>query len=178
MAEEAVEEGGEEGEGGKKKVGGKKLILFIVLPILILAGAGAGVYFSGLLDPLLGVEQAEGEEGEMAEGEAPVEAVLEPGHYLEVPEMLVSLRSAGRKQKILKLRINLELNEAADQASIEAFMPKIVDNFQVFLRELRVEELEGSQGLYRVKEEMLARVNQAAHPVKVKDVLIGDLLIQ
>jgi len=43
---------------------------------------------------------------------------------------------------------------------------------------LRVEELEGSQGLYRVKEEMLARVNQAAHPVKVKDVLIGDMLIQ
>lgn len=178
MSEE-VEDGGEGGEGGgKKKVGGKKLILFIVLPIVVLAGAGVGVYMSGLLDPLLGKEEAaegEGEEGVSENGE-PV--VATPGVYLDVPEMLVSLRSSGRKQQILKLRISLELLNAEDQPVIEAFMPKIVDNFQVFLRELRVEELEGSQGLYRVKEEMLARVNQAAHPVKVRDVLIGDMLIQ
>ncbi|RVU34651.1 flagellar basal body protein FliL [Hwanghaeella grinnelliae] len=175
MSEEV--EDGEGEEGGKKKVGGKKLVLFIVLPILILVGAGAGLYFSGMLDSLLGgEEQHEGEE----HGEEHVEepAVATPGFYLEVPEMLVSLRSSGRKQQILKLRISLELAGPEDQAAIEAFMPKIVDNFQVFLRELRVEELEGSQGLYRIKEEMLARVNQAAHPVKIKDVLIGDMLIQ
>ena len=169
------EETDEGEEGGKKKTGGKKLILFILLPILLLGGGGAGLFFSGLLDSLLGAEEevAEGEEG------APEEPVVAtPGTYLEVPEMLVSLRSSGQKQKILKLRINLELNSPADEATINAFMPKIVDNFQVFLRELRVEELEGSQGLYRVKEEMLARVNAAAYPVKVKDVLIGDLLIQ
>jgi len=170
---------GEGEEGGKKKVGGKKLVLFIVLPILILAGAGVGVYMSGLLDPILGGGEAHEGEGEMQGGEnAEGPAVATPGFYLEVPEMLVSLRSSGRKQQILKLRISLELAGPEDQPAIEAFMPKIVDNFQVFLRELRVEELEGSQGLYRVKEEMLARVNQAAHPVKVKDVLIGDMLIQ
>lgn len=173
MADEAADDGSaveaEEGKGGGKK----KLLLFIVLPILILAGAGAGAYFSGVLDPLLG-----GGEEVAAEGEAAEEAIPNPGHYLEVPEMLVSLRSTGRKQHILKLQINLELNAAEDQQIIESYMPKIVDNFQVFLRELRVEELEGSQGLYRVKEEMLARVNQAAHPLKVKDVLIGDLLVQ
>lgn len=97
---------------------------------------------------------------------------------MEVPEMLVSLRSTGNRQRILKLRINLELQSRSDEETIKAFMPKIVDNFQVFLRELRIEELEGSQGLYRIKEEMLARVNQAASPVTVKDVLIGDMLIQ
>lgn len=177
-----MSEEGEDGvveDGEKKKVGGKKLVLFIVLPILILVGAGAGLYFSGILGSLLG-----GEETQEAEGEAPGTgedagpAIATPGFYLEVPEMLVSLRSSGRKQQILKLRISLELAGPEDEPAITAFMPKIVDNFQVFLRELRVEELEGSQGLYRVKEEMLARVNQAAHPVKVKDVLIGDMLIQ
>ena len=172
------EEAEELEEEGKKKVGGKKLVLFIVLPLLVLGGAGVGVYMSGLLDPLLGVEEAaegEGEEGGAVE-EGPV--VATPGHYLDVKEMLVSLRSSGRKQQILKLRISLELMNAEDQATIESFMPKIIDNFQVFLRELRVEELEGSEGLYRVKEEMLLRVNEAAHPVKVRDVLIGDMLIQ
>lgn len=177
MSEEV--ENGEGEEGGKKKVGGKKLVLFIVLPILILVGAGAGLYFSGMLDSLLGVEEQQDGEGSGQGGEtAGGPAVATPGFYLDVPEMLVSLRSSGRKQQILKLRISLELAGPEDQAAIEAFMPKIVDNFQVFLRELRVEELEGSQGLYRIKEEMLARVNQSAHPVKIKDVLIGDMLIQ
>ena len=145
-------------EGGKKKVGGKKLILFIVLPLLILAGAADG-------------------DGEAA-GEDAEPLVATPGTYLEVPEMLVSLRSTGRKQQVLKLQINLELESSDDLATIEGFMPKIRDNFQVFLRELRVEELEGSQGIYRVKEEMLARVNEAAHPLKVRDVLISEFIIQ
>ncbi|MDJ0685648.1 MAG: flagellar basal body-associated FliL family protein [Alphaproteobacteria bacterium] len=164
-------------EDGKKKVGGKKLVLFIVLPLLILAGAGVGVYMSGLLDPLIGGDQAMEADGEAEEEEAEP-LVATPGAYLEVPEMLVSLRSSGRKQQVLKLQINLELESAEDLATIEGFMPKIRDNFQVFLRELRVEELEGSQGIYRVKEEMLARVNEAAHPMKVRDVLISEFIIQ
>ena len=164
-------------EEGKKKVGGKKLILFIVLPLLILAGAGVGVYMSGLLDPIIGGEESMAADGEAEESDGEP-LVATPGAYLEVPEMLVSLRSTGRKQQVLKLQVNLELDSPDDLATIEGFMPKIRDNFQVFLRELRVEELEGSQGIYRVKEEMLARVNEAAHPLKVRDVLISEFIIQ
>src|SRR3546814_3448365 len=68
-------------------------------------------------------------------------------------EMLVSLNGRGRRPSFLKLRVSLELEKATDQARIQAVMPRIIDNFQVFLRELRIEELQGSQGLYRVKEE-------------------------
>src|SRR3546814_8693768 len=93
-------------------------------------------------------------------------------------EMLVSLNGRGRKPSFLKLRVSLELEKATDQARIQAVMPRIIDNFQVFLRELRIEELQGSQGLYRVKEELLARVHAAAYPTKVKDVLFKELLVQ
>lgn len=175
MADETEDE---EGGAPKKKVSGKKLILFIVLPILILAGAGAGVYMSGLLDPLLGL----GGEEQTAEGEAPPpeeEAVpAAPGHFLPLDEMTVTLRSTGGKARFLKLQLTLELEQAADEERIQAVMPRIVDNFQVFLRELRVEELEGSQGMYRIREELLKRVNQAASPVKIKEVLFTDMLIQ
>ena len=103
----------------------------------------------------------------------------EPGSYLELDEMVVTLSAGrGRKQCFLKMRINLELQKASDQSRIEQVMPRIVDNFQVFLRELRIEELQGSHGLYRVKEELLSRVNAAAHPVKVKDVLFKEMLVQ
>ena len=168
--EEIIDEEEESGGGG---FGGKKIVLFIVLPILLLAGAGAGVYFSGLLDPFLGgAHQEEEKKAEVAE------APDAPGHYLDLDEMLVTLANKGRKQSFLKLRVSLELGDAQDEARVTAVMPRIIDNFQVFLRELRVEELQGSQGVYRVKEELLARVNAATQPVKVKDVLFREILVQ
>lgn len=155
----------------RKKVSGKKLVLFIALPIIVLIGAGVGVYFSGLLDPLLGGHKQE----KVAEAKADSN---EPGDFYDLDEMLVTIRSTGTKQKYLKLQVSLELQSKEDEKRIEAVMPRIIDNFQVFLRELRVEELEGSEGIYRIKEELLTRVNAAAHPVKVKDVLLKNLVIQ
>lgn len=166
--EDIAEEEGAEGGG----FGGKKLVLFIILPILLLGGAGAGIYFSGLLDSFLGEAPAE---------EAQAEEVKEadtPGYYIDLDEMLVTLASKGRKQSFLKLRVSLELGDPKDEARVTTVMPRIIDNFQVFLRELRVEELQGSQGIYRVKEELLSRVNAAAHPAKVKDVLFREILVQ
>ena len=92
--------------------------------------------------------------------------------------MVVTLGGTGRKSSFLKMRLSLELESAVDEARIKSVMPRIVDNFQVFLRELRIEELQGSHGLYRVKEELLARVNAAAHPAKVRDVLFREMLVQ
>jgi len=179
MSEEAEDVGddddvadGEEG-GGKSGFGGKKLVLFIVLPLLLLGLGGAGLFFSGLLDSILGVEQVEEVEEEPKEAEAEL-----PGHYIDLDEMLVTLAAQGRKQSFLKMRISLEISAPEDEARVVAVMPRIIDNFQVFLRELRVEELQGSRGIYRVKEELLSRVNAAAHPAKVKDVLFREILVQ
>ncbi len=171
----ADEDGGE----GKKKTSGKKLILLIVLPILLLAGAGAGVYFSGLLG---GGEEpsvegaAEGEHGEPAGGDGHGAPGI--GHYLALAPMNVSLNPGGRRQQYLKMQLTLELAKVEDQPAVEAVMPRIVDNFQVFLRELRVEELQGSEGVYRIREELLARVNKATAPVQVRDVLFQEIVIQ
>jgi flagellar protein FliL len=63
-------------------------------------------------------------------------------------------------------------------ARLQAVMPRVIDNFQVYLRELRVEDLRGSAGVYRLREELLVRVNSAAAPVKVRDVLFKEMLVQ
>lgn len=180
-ADPAAEEGtdgesGAEGEGGEdsgRKFGKKKLILFGAIGlVVVLLGAGAGVYFSGLLGGKKDAEQM-AKEGEEAAAVPPAAA-----HYLDLDEMVITLGGVGRKSSFLKMRLSLELRSAEDEARIKAIMPRIVDNFQVFLRELRIEELQGSQGLYRVKEELLARVNSAAHPTKVRDVLFREMLVQ
>jgi flagellar FliL protein len=70
------------------------------------------------------------------------------------------------------------LENDSDEVKIKVLLPRIIDNLQAFLRDLRVEELQGSHGLYRVREELLVRVNAAADPVKVRDVLFQEMLVQ
>ncbi|MGO1117844.1 flagellar basal body-associated FliL family protein [Rhodovibrionaceae bacterium A322] len=172
---------GDDVEAQPKKGGlsGKKLILFIVLPLLLIGGGGAGAYFSGALDSLLGaeetVEAAEGEEGEEADGEpdGPVTVL-----FYDLPDMLVNLNTTGRKASFLKLSVSLEVGSEADRAALEQLQPRIVDNFQVYLRELRIEDLRGSAGLQRLREELLLRVNAATYPTEIRDVLFKQMLVQ
>jgi len=168
--EEGDSSDGAEGASSGKKFGKKKLILFAAVGLVVLLGAGAGGYFSGLLGGGDHEKQAGAEGGEDV---PPVTA-----HYLDLDEMVITLGGVGRKSSFLKMRLSLELASPEDEIRIKAIMPRIIDNFQVFLRELRIEELQGSQGLYRVKEELLARVNAASYPTKVRDVLFREMLVQ
>lgn len=159
-----------ENEGGGRK--SKKKLLMIVLPVLLLAGAGGGAFATGMLDSLLGKEEhSEEAEAEMAKAK-------EPATYYELPQMLVNLNSPGRRSNFLKIIVSLELAEAKDVEKLEAAMPRIIDNFQVYLRELRVEDLRGSAGIYRLREELLFRVNNAVRPARVTDVLFKEMLVQ
>ncbi|WP_096700322.1 flagellar basal body-associated FliL family protein [Magnetospirillum sp. 15-1] len=180
MAED-LEEDFEEGEGSdeisespSKKLPIKK-ILIIVLPILLLAGAGAGIYFSGLLDKLTSKK----EEHAPAEAAAPPPPkAVQAASFMDLPEMLVNLQTTGRKQAFLKLRVALELEAVTDQPRVEQMLPRIIDNFQIYLRELRVEDLQGASGMHLLREELLTRVNAAVKPVKVNDVLFKEMLVQ
>lgn len=186
---ESAAEGGDDAPAeGKKKLSGKTLILFIVLPLLlVLGGGGAAVYFLVLKKPDKTAE-AHGD----AHGEEHGAPKAEDGHgggdghtidparllFHPMPEILVNLNSGGRGNIYLKLNVELELRAGADLVALEAVMPRIIDKFQLYLRELRVEDLSGSAGMYRVKEELLRRVNLAAKPVVVNDVLFKELIIQ
>ncbi|MBK6897091.1 MAG: flagellar basal body-associated FliL family protein [Alphaproteobacteria bacterium] len=202
--EEEPKEGAEEGaEGqpadGEKPKAGLKKILMIVIPVVLLLGGGAGLYFTGMLDSLLGAKKEEGGEHAAAEGEhgaAPAEgehaAPAEGGHgeaaegghgeaggaFLEIPTMIVNLESDDGSPRYLRLTVQLELENPADKPAVEAVTPRVVDQFQTYLRELRVRDLRGSAGIYRLQMELLSRVNQAAAPVKIKDVLFQEILIQ
>lgn len=153
----------------KKKLSGKKIVLFFILPLLLLGGGAAGLFFSGLL-------------GGESEPAAPVAAENRPLSsktvFFDLPEMLVNLNSSGRRPNFLKMRVSLELASDKDIERLRNLSPRIIDTFQVYLRELRVEDLRGSAGVYRLREELLARVNAAVRPTQVRDVLFRDMLVQ
>lgn len=107
-----------------------------------------------------------------ASPEAPVEA------YVDVPDMLVNMRTADGRPRFLKVKVVLQIADEAAAPRIQKKLPIVIDGFQGFLRELRPEDLTGSSGTFRVKEELLSRAMAAAHPDQVSDVLIQELVQQ
>lgn len=110
--------------------------------------------------------------------EAPPPPTTHRAFFFEVPDLIVNLNTNGRKSTFLKIKIALELEGPQDVDRINEVLPRIFDNFQVYLRELRVDDLNGSAGMYRLREELLRRVNIAARPIKVRDVLFKEMLVQ
>jgi flagellar FliL protein len=102
-----------------------------------------------------------------------------PPTFFDLPDVLVNLSSTGsEKTQYLKVRLVLELSDAAAVEQIKPVLPRVMDTFQVFLRELRPTDLEGSSGTYRLKEELTRRVNAAIAPGRINAVLFKELLVQ
>lgn len=143
----------------------KKLILFGGIPVLLIL-LGGGLYLSGMLDRFVG--------GHDSQKQAKVDTTV----FYDLPEMLVNLSPTDGHGSYLKLKVTLELPDAQASAAMEPIMPRIQDAFQVYLRSLRVEDLDGSGGMFRLKEELLRRVSLAARPVSVRAVLLKEMIVQ
>ncbi len=155
------------------KKGGKKLLL-LAIPVVLIA-VGAGLWFSGILPGLLGGKPKPTPAATAAALAAKASAAPV---YLDVPEIITNLNVPGRRQSYMKLHAKLELGGPEDTAPVTAAMPRILDLFQTYVRDMRPEELRGSEGSYRLREELIGRATIAAAPAHVQDVLFIELIIQ
>lgn len=163
----------------------KKIIIGVLLLVVLLGGA-AGAYFTGAIDSLLGKAPVNCEE--VKEGDEHYEecaakleqsvAATGPGTFFAIPDLIVNLSSNARQPRFLKVSLRVELEKAEDQARFEAILPRVIDQFQTYLRELRIEDLSGSSGMYRMKIELLTRVRAAAPDIAIRDVLFQEILVQ
>jgi flagellar FliL protein len=141
-----------------------KLIIIAAAGLLVVGGGGAGAYFfffSG------------------SGHEKPAVAEAKPAIFVDLPDVLVNLSNAGAdRTQYLKVKIVLELPDPAVVAQIQPLMPRVMDAFQTYLRELRPTDLDGSAGLYRLKEELTRRVNASVAPNHVTAVLFKEIVVQ
>lgn len=166
-----------------KGAGSRRKLLLLAVPAVLLAG-GAGAWFSGLLGGTSGGSHAEAapkeegahdaDPGSGDHGAAPSSAVT----YLDMPEIMSNLNAPGKRGTFIRLRSKLELARPEDAAAVQQAMPRLLDLFQTYLREMRPEELRGSIGTHRLREELIARANIAAAPARVNDVLFTEILVQ
>jgi flagellar FliL protein len=172
MATAATAEAAAEGEAPKK--GGKKKLILLAVPVLLIA-IGAGLWFSGILPKLLGMGPQEQPAAE-GQAEAPPPPAV-PG-FVELPEIVSNLNAPSRRATFVRLRARLEIADMAHAGAVQAAMPRLMDLFATYLREVRPEELRGSAGTHRLREELMVRASIAAHPARVTDVLFTEILIQ
>jgi flagellar FliL protein len=151
----------------KSASGGKKKLILLALPLLLVAGL-AGAWFSGLGPRLLGHKPPK--------ATAQLETKDGPPVFAELPDIIANLSANG--DSFIKLKVKLELAKPADQAIVTADMPRLLDLFQTYLRDMRPDELRGSAGTYRLREELIARADIAIAPAHVQNVLFTEMLIQ
>ncbi|WP_332773406.1 flagellar basal body-associated FliL family protein [Phenylobacterium sp.] len=180
---------GEEGEGApaKKKIPLKFLIIGAVAAVLVLGGGGTAGFM--LLKPKPdeahgekkgGHEKKKEKKGEKKEGEKLAGEVREGPDgilFYTMPNVVVNMQTADGRATFLKLKLTLEVPDQETVDLLEPNMPRLQDMFQTFLRELRPEDLQGSQGSYQLRMEIQRRVNLVIAPSKVNAVLIEEMLI-
>ena len=147
-------------------------MLMIAVPALlvVLGGAGAGTYF-------FVIKPHNAKKTDVSKAD---EIPLTPPQvaFSDVPDILVNIQSNDGTPAYLKLSLSLEMDNDLAKTGMQALMPRLVDQFQAYLRELRLDDLKGSEGVLRLKEELLRRAGVAAAPYKVRDVLLKQMIVQ
>lgn len=147
------------GKPGKRR-------LLIAAPVVLLLTAG-GLWFADVLPYPL----ARGSRTAQTEaGATPI--------YVNVPELIANLNSASKRARYVKMTVRIEVMSNSDADKVRDAMPRVLDVIQTYLREMRPEELRGSAGVYRLREELLVRANAAVAPAKISDILFTQMLIQ
>ena len=174
---------GEEGQG-KKKLPLRLIIIGAVAAVLVLGGGGTAAFLllghkappnahapakkkdakkkGDKKDDKTGAQIAEGPDGVV---------------FYTPPDIVVNMQTADGRPTFLKLKLTLELPDQATADTLDEDMPRLQDMFQTFLRELRPEDLSGSQGSYQLRMEIQRRVNLVIAPSKINTVLIEEMLI-
>lgn len=183
---------GEEAEGGKKKLPIKLIAIAGAAAVVILGGGGTAAFM--LLKPKPEAAGEHGEKGkkdekrkekggkegkgDKADPNAPVVAEGPNGvTFYTLPDIVVNMQTADGRPTFLKLKLTFELPDSHMADELTPNMPRMQDMFQTFLRELRPEDLQGSQGSYQLRMEILRRVNLLIAPAKINAVLIEEMLI-
>jgi flagellar FliL protein len=164
MADNDQAEGGAAEAAAAAAPRGKLKLIIAAVGVLAILGGGATWFFFFR------------HHGEEMHAEAPPP---KPPVFMDVPDMMVNLVGApGERVQYLKLKVVLEIKEEKQLEAIKPTMPRVTDIFQTYLRELRPSDLNGSAGLFRLKEELTKRVNLAVAPSEINAVLFKEIVVQ
>jgi len=163
---DAEGDGEQNPDGGSRSSTKKKVILVIAL-ILSMAFSAGGVLFF--------IKHKEDAEIKKVKEE---EIAQKKQIFHDLDEFIVNLNTEGKSISFMKLKMTFDIEGVDNLKKVEEMMPRIRDVFQIYLRELRPYDVQGSVGLYRLREELLLRVNKIIYPAHINDILFKEIVVQ
>lgn len=146
----------------------KKLIIIIIIALAAIGG-GAGYFLYS--------KQAIAKSSEEKHQEQLKETPKD--FYIDLDKILVNLSTtSGAAASFLDISLSIEVGSQEAIDKIKAQLPKVKDNFQTYLRELRPDDLQGSTGTMRLKEDLQSRLTKLLYPIDVKEILVREIIVQ
>lgn len=162
---EVIEVGADAPQAGAARR--RKLLIAGVAAAVLVAGGGTGAFLLTRSDAATAVEEHAATAGD--------DVMNQP---VDVPPLLVNLRSPDNAPHFLKVHVMLVPGPKSSADALKKEVPVLLDAYQPFLRELRPEDLSGSAAVFRIKEQLLVRAHETLGEGHVKDVLVQDLIQQ
>lgn len=170
MAKKANEDDETAEDGAEAPKSGKKKLVMIGGAVALVAVLGGGGWFFFM-------KKKPSEDVTAEQAAAAAKKLIT---FVEMKDMMIGITAGPQqdRQPLLKIKVALEIADPKTADQVKPLLPRVEDAFQVFMRELRPSDLDGSAGMYRLKEELLRRVNVTVYPAKVDAVLFKELLLQ
>lgn len=175
--------------GGEGKKSNSSLLWIILIAILLISNIAIFLFLTPIGQGLIGIahgpEAAQKPVHEASKSPTKKDSAngtladIDPAtlSYVSIKDLVVNLRSPGAKKGFLKLSLELEVKDHTAKETVEKLLPRIVDQFQVFLRELDFEDLKGAAGLERVRQELLSRASHVVEPIEINNLLFVELVV-
>ncbi|WP_456464445.1 flagellar basal body-associated FliL family protein [Persephonella sp.] len=167
MAEENKEQEEQQQGGGKKK-----LIILLAVLLLLLGGGGGAAYKFLVLD-----KQSDKQENKAEKIQEEIRNVENIGIMFEVGTFVVNLADKDA-DRYLKVTVILEIENEQVKQEVEKRLPQIKDSITTLLFTKTSRELKTAEGVEKLKEEILRRVNAILPLGGVKNVYFTDFVIQ
>ncbi len=157
----------EEGGGG----GGIIRLLIVVIPALLI-GLGGGYFLGSSM-----VEQAVVEEEQKEPKPASADPTEMVGEVFSLDPFVVNLNES-RGNRYLKTTISLEMSDKELLSELERREPQIRDMTLALLTSKNTRELQALEGKFRLREELISRVNAMLINGHIKRVYFTEFVIQ
>jgi flagellar FliL protein len=157
---------GQEGEAAPAKKKSRLLLIIVPVVLLLIGGVGGFLVYSGFLKiRFISKNKTQ-------------HAAAPQTQFIKMPELVANLDAGADADSYAKMQAELEVSDPASALAVNAQMPAIIDLFQSYLRTMQPGDLQGAEGLYRLREALLARANVIVAPAAVQDVLFIELIVQ
>ena len=124
--------------------------------------------FTGLLDALPAIAAGSG---------STTGPSIRQGCYYDLPQITANLRPVGGYSRFMSLHLSVCVPDDETAHYLESIQPRVLDSIQPYLRDMRVEDLHGAEGMYRLRHSLLTRIRAAAAPMSVEQVVFREILV-